>query len=71
MQAVVLWNVACVDRCVNDSGVPGCQNLQWDMLELPAMHRDTPHQRTVQYNCRGSLRYHRDVRLGAFALLEA
>jgi len=40
-------------------------------VELPAMHRDTSHQRTVQYNCRGSLRYHRDVRLGAFALLEA
>jgi len=32
MQAVVLWNVVCVERRLNDSGLPACYTLQWDML---------------------------------------
>jgi hypothetical protein len=35
MQAVVLWIVVCIDRCVNDYGVPGCYTLQCDMLNCP------------------------------------
>jgi len=35
MQAVVLLYVVCVDRHVNDSGVPKCYTLQWDMLNCP------------------------------------